>query len=208
MPLHVFEERYRRMVQDCLDGKSEFGVVLIDRGHEVGGGDVRREVGTVARILKVGILADGRFLLQTAGVRRVRVLGWLGESPYPRAEVEEWPDEEQSLATGDRVSEVLTRLRRVPRPRLGAGGAGGPGRPRGRRRPGLGQLPPGRPGADRPRGQLRPAGLPGPGRAAGSTGRPPDRRRARAPAPARERQRLSRLHRPQAGSCRAKGAIC
>ncbi len=113
LPLHVFEERYRRMVQDCLDGESEFGVVLIDRGHEVGGGDVRREVGTVARILEVGILPDGRFLLQTAGVRRVRVLAWLGESPYPRAEVEEWPDEEQSLATGDRVSEVLTRLRRV-----------------------------------------------------------------------------------------------
>ena len=60
LPLHVFEARYRRLVQDCLAGEPEFGVVLIDRGHEVGGGDVRREVGTVARILEVRELPDGR----------------------------------------------------------------------------------------------------------------------------------------------------
>ena len=83
LPLHVFEERYRQLVKDCLAGEPEFGVVLIDRGHEVGGGDVRREVGTVARILEVAELPDGRYFLQAAGVRRIRVQAWLDDAPYP-----------------------------------------------------------------------------------------------------------------------------
>jgi Lon protease-like protein len=113
LPLHVFEVRYRRLVQDCLEGEPEFGVVLIERGHEVGGGDVRRDVGTVARILEVGALPDGRYLLQTAGVRRVKVQSWLTEDPYPRADVADWPDEDADLVTTARVSDVLSRLRRV-----------------------------------------------------------------------------------------------
>jgi Lon protease-like protein len=113
LPLHVFEARYRELVQDCLKGEPEFGVVLIDRGHEVGGGDVRRPVGTVARMLEVGAMPDGRYVLQTAGVRRIRVRSWLPDDPYPCAEVEDWPDEEQSLATTDSVQAVVTRLRRV-----------------------------------------------------------------------------------------------
>lgn len=40
LPLHVFEPRYQQLVRDCLDApEHEFGVVLIDRGSEVGGGD-------------------------------------------------------------------------------------------------------------------------------------------------------------------------
>ena len=63
LPLHVFEERYRQLVRDCLAGNGEFGVVLIERGSEVGGGDVRTEVGTVARIVEVTEFDDGRFAL-------------------------------------------------------------------------------------------------------------------------------------------------
>jgi Lon protease-like protein len=113
LPLHVFEERYRRLVQDCLNGEPEFGVVLIDRGHEVGGGDVRRPVGTVARMLEVASTPDGRYVLQTAGVRRIRVQSWLADDPYPRADVEDWPDEAQSLATDELVEAVVVKLRRV-----------------------------------------------------------------------------------------------
>ena len=52
LPLHVFEQRYRAMVADVLGGDNEFGVVLIDRGHEVGGGDVRSDIGTIARVVE------------------------------------------------------------------------------------------------------------------------------------------------------------
>jgi Lon protease-like protein len=113
LPLHVFEPRYRQLVKDCLAGEPEFGVVLIDRGHEVGGGDVRRPVGAVARILEVGELPDGRYLVQSAGVRRLRVRTWLDDAPYPRAEVEDWPDEDAALVTTERVTEVANRARRV-----------------------------------------------------------------------------------------------
>ena len=41
MPLHVFEPRYRALMHDCLAGDRRFGVVLIERGSEVGGGDQR-----------------------------------------------------------------------------------------------------------------------------------------------------------------------
>ena len=43
LPLHLFEERYRRMIVDLLEGDREFGVVLIRRGSEGGGGDGHRD---------------------------------------------------------------------------------------------------------------------------------------------------------------------
>src|SRR5438045_6955857 len=93
LPLHVFEPRYREMTRVCLEGNREFGVVLIERGSEVGGDDVRTLVGTVARIVEASELDDGRWMLATVGVRRLRVRAWLEDDPYPRADVDDWPDE-------------------------------------------------------------------------------------------------------------------
>ncbi len=67
LPLHVFEPRYRALVHDCLAGDREFGVVLIERGSEVGGEDVRTDVGTVARIVEAVELPDGRWALAAVG---------------------------------------------------------------------------------------------------------------------------------------------
>lgn len=92
LPLHVFEPRYRAMTRTCLDGDREFGVVLIERGSDVGGGDVRTGVGTVAHILEAAELEDGRWMLATVGTRRIRVTSWLDDDPYPIADVEDWPD--------------------------------------------------------------------------------------------------------------------
>ena len=94
LPLHVFEPRYRAMVQHLLGGavEPEFGVVLISRGSEVGGNDVRTSVGTAARIAEAAELPDGRWALATFGVRRIRVAEWLPDDPWPRALVEELPD--------------------------------------------------------------------------------------------------------------------
>src|SRR5688500_15370184 len=63
LPLHVFEPRYRQMVHDMLADEvdaPEFGVVMIERGREVGGGDTRTRVGTVARLVDIRALPDGR----------------------------------------------------------------------------------------------------------------------------------------------------
>ena len=124
LPLHAFEPRYQALVRHCLDGDRQFGVVLIERGSEVGGGDLRAMVGTVAHILEAVEMDGGRWALGTVGVRRVRVTGWLDDDPYPRAEVEDWPDqpaphraEQLPLLEGaglsDRLDEVTGRLRRV-----------------------------------------------------------------------------------------------
>lgn len=116
LPLHVFEDRYRTLVRVCLEGDGEFGVVLIERGSEVGGGDVRADVGTVARIMEAGELPDGRWMLGTVGVRRARVLRWLADDPYPQAETEDWPDPplDPSDADADRARDgCVGHLRRA-----------------------------------------------------------------------------------------------
>ena len=88
LPLHVFEPRYRALTERCLADDGVFGVVLIERGSEVGGGDHRFDVGTTARIVQAGRLDAGRWVLMTVGERRVRVSQWLPDDPYPIADVE------------------------------------------------------------------------------------------------------------------------
>jgi Lon protease-like protein len=111
LPLHVFEPRYRALVDDCTadDGAGEFGVVLIERGSEVGGGDVRTDVGTVARILQVERFDDGRLALAAVGTRRIRVDRWLEDDPYPRAEVSDWDDVGPSDVTVGEADELFRR---------------------------------------------------------------------------------------------------
>lgn len=93
LPLQVFEPRYRALMDHCMAGDREFGVTLIERGSEVGGGDVRSMVGTVASIIEAERMPDGRWALLAVGSRRIRVTRWLEDDPYPRADVEDWPDE-------------------------------------------------------------------------------------------------------------------
>ncbi|MFT4212849.1 MAG: LON peptidase substrate-binding domain-containing protein [Microbacterium sp.] len=91
LPLRIFEERYRIMLGRVLDeDEPEFGVVLIARGHEAGGGDVRHDVGTMARIARV-TAGEGDVGVLAVGGRRIRVAEWLPDDPYPRALVEEIP---------------------------------------------------------------------------------------------------------------------
>ena len=95
LPLHVFEPRYRQMVIDLLADdvdEPEFGVALIQRGHEVGGGDERSDLATVARIINIEALDEHRYGLVALGTRRIRVLAWLPDDPYPLADTEDVAD--------------------------------------------------------------------------------------------------------------------
>lgn len=120
LPLHVFEPRYRVMTRRVMDGDGEFGVVLIERGSEVGGGDVRFDVGTIARIIQAAELPDGRFALASVGTRRIRAVRWLPDDPYPRAEVVEVPERAASdsdVALRSSVIEALAALAALARER-------------------------------------------------------------------------------------------
>jgi uncharacterized protein len=117
LPLQVFEPRYRQMVHDLLaddTAEPEFGVVMIERGREVGGGDARGTIGTLARIADIRALPDGRYALVAVGHARFRVNAWLPDDPYPIADIDLWPDE---LSGADmdtlrrRVADLHTRVR-------------------------------------------------------------------------------------------------
>lgn len=90
--LHLFEPRYRQLGKDLSAGNGRFGIVLIEKGSEVGGGESRHLIGTKARVTEALELPDGRWQLVARGEERIRVATWLPDDPYPLALVEELPD--------------------------------------------------------------------------------------------------------------------
>lgn len=110
--LRVFEERYIVMLSTILgDEPPEFGIVLIERGSEVGGGEQRFAVGTIAQITRVET-SEGFIGLIAVGDRRVEVVAWLPDDPYPRAQVRPvdelaWDEEHRPLL--DRAEQLVRR---------------------------------------------------------------------------------------------------
>lgn len=90
--LRIFEERYIVMLSKVLgEEPSEFGIVLIERGSEVGGGEQRFPIGTVAQITQVEA-SEGFIGLVAQGLRRIEIVEWLDDDPHPQAEVRELPE--------------------------------------------------------------------------------------------------------------------
>ena len=109
LQLRVFEERYLVMLSQILsDEPAEFGVVLIERGQEVGGGEKRFSVGTVAQVTQLAG-QDAFVILVAEGERRFTIDRWLDDDPFPRAEVTELPafewneDDRSLLATAEKT---------------------------------------------------------------------------------------------------------
>lgn len=88
LPLHIFEPRYRALIDDCLAGDSEFGVTLIERGAEVGGDDTRSHFGCIAQVVEADQFDDGRWFVTGVGTQRFTVNEWLPDDPYPQASIE------------------------------------------------------------------------------------------------------------------------
>lgn len=96
LPLHIFEERYRRLVRDLLDqpeGPRRFGVVAIKEGREVGrdGVTALHEIGCTAELRRVEAYDDGRFDIIAVGVSRFRMVQVDASQPMV-GEVELLPD--------------------------------------------------------------------------------------------------------------------
>ena len=92
LTLRIFEERYLKLLGDLMSSDTpEFGVVLVSRGSEVGGGDQRMTIGTVASVTEIGT-TDEFLGLESFGSRRFRVNDWLPDDPYPIAEIDFIPD--------------------------------------------------------------------------------------------------------------------
>jgi uncharacterized protein len=111
LPLRIFEPRYTTMVSDCLaTDDAAFGVVLIAAGREVGGGDIRSEVGAMAHITESADLGGGRYRLRCMMAERIRVVEWQPDDPYPRAAVERWPDQPGENVDVDAIRDIEDRM--------------------------------------------------------------------------------------------------
>jgi Lon protease-like protein len=88
LSLRIFEERYLKLLGDLVTSDNpEFGVVLIERGQEVGGSDKRIGIGTIASVTNIGTL-DEFYGLESVGAQRFRVNAWLPDDPYPLADID------------------------------------------------------------------------------------------------------------------------
>jgi uncharacterized protein len=98
LPLHIFEERYRRLVRDLIavpdDAERRFGVLAIREGREVGSEGVRalHGVGCTAELRQVEAYEDGRFDIVTVGTTRFRLIALDTSMPYLQGEVELLPE--------------------------------------------------------------------------------------------------------------------
>jgi uncharacterized protein len=116
LPLHIFEERYRRLVQDLLAGPEprRFGVIAIRKGRETGVEGVHSlyEIGCTATLRRVEEYEDGRFDLVTVGTQRFRLLGLDQTLPYLQGEIEPLADDVVDLtAAAPVVRAVQTAFR-------------------------------------------------------------------------------------------------
>lgn len=106
IPLHIFEDRYKLMIGECIAARRPFGVVLIREGKEVGSTATEPfEVGTTARIVEAQTLDDGKLNITALGLQRFRVLGIRRREPYLVGDIEMLTPEEQPVPD-DAESEV------------------------------------------------------------------------------------------------------
>lgn len=111
LALRIFEERYLVMLGRLLDDEDpQFGVVLIERGSEAGGGDQRFGIGTMARITNV-MAGERDIHLIAVGGARVEVSEWSDDEPYPTAAVRELP----ALVWDDALTPLRNEAERIVR---------------------------------------------------------------------------------------------
>src|ERR687893_2807652 len=111
LPLHIFEERYKQMVDECLESETEFGMVLADEAGT-------RRVGCTARIVElVQRYEDGRMVILVEGSQRFELNNVLTGKPYYVGDVEYLEDRsgedvtalaEECIALLERVIEAAT----------------------------------------------------------------------------------------------------
>lgn len=101
VPLHVFEERYKELIGECLDDDLEFGLVYADD-------DGIRQVGTRARVAEVlARFEDGRLNVVVEGRERFRLLGLTSGRSFHTGDVTAFVDDPDAAAEPELVSRAL-----------------------------------------------------------------------------------------------------
>jgi Lon protease-like protein len=90
VPLHVFEDRYRTMIDECLNGESEFGIVWLSE-------DELKPIGCACEVESVlERMDDGRLSILVRGTRVFRLLQRQDDLPYPAGMVEFLTEREEA----------------------------------------------------------------------------------------------------------------
>ncbi|TMD05276.1 MAG: peptidase S16 [Chloroflexi bacterium] len=111
LPLHVFEDRYRVMISDCLEAGHSFGVVAIREGLETGPA-LPYDIGTLAKIVQIDRMEDGRMNLLVSGASRFRIVETATDRPYLRARIEILPEAGDEVAgIGELTDAAATAFR-------------------------------------------------------------------------------------------------
>lgn len=111
MALHIFEDRYRRMMHDCLDQGTTFGVIAIREGREIGPSAEPYEVGTLAQLRAADPLPDGRYNIVVVGASRFHVETLSRELPYLTGSVNYLLDAPSSPGAAALAKLVTNRFR-------------------------------------------------------------------------------------------------
>jgi len=108
VPLHIFEERYKLMINGCIDHDEPFGLVLLRSGAEEETEDTIHRVGVTARIVEVERLDEGRMNILCEGDARFRVFRFIQQTPFWKGSVELFEDKEQHVpqVLYDQVAEL------------------------------------------------------------------------------------------------------
>ena len=105
LPLHVFEPRYRKMIGDCLEEGHSFGVVAIREGRETGPA-TPYGVGTLAKIVRIDRLDDGRMNLLVMGASRFQIVETADDRPYLRGQIHIIPEAGDDLDATAQLTET------------------------------------------------------------------------------------------------------
>lgn len=107
VPLHIFEERYKLMIGECLDQEREFGIIWLsdDRLHDVGC------AGRITQLLEKS--DDGRMNILVRGTRPFRLLERIPDLPYPAGTIELLDDDDAADAPPEVAAEARARYARL-----------------------------------------------------------------------------------------------
>lgn len=110
VPLHIFEERYKLMINRCIDQDAVFGLVLLQEDAEQESESTIYRVGVAARVVQVDRLGDGRMNILCAGESRFRIQEFTASTPYWTGIVEFFEDDPESEARLKDAYDEVSRL--------------------------------------------------------------------------------------------------
>jgi len=109
--LRVFENRYLQLVSDVEAAEGIFGTCLIEKGHEVGGGDTRFATGTLCELVQSQQISANQLVIECYGIQKIIIQEWLPEIKYPTAHVSDMKESRHPKFSQISKKEIIHELR-------------------------------------------------------------------------------------------------